>query len=86
MPALAEGGTGRVITGVTQEGVADQVVATGMTRSPDERPEAVRTVSFNQSDCVLQLVLEAAETYAASYGEQQVPAEGLPGENLDVTA
>jgi hypothetical protein len=75
-----------MITEVTQDGVADQIVATGMTCPPDERTEAVRMGALNQGEYVLQLVREAAKAFVASYGEQEVPVEGLVGETLDVTA
>jgi hypothetical protein len=75
-----------MITGVTQDGGAEQVIATQMTRSSDEGTQTVRAGALNQGEYVLQLVREAAEAYIASYAEQEVPAEGLPGENLDATA
>jgi hypothetical protein len=43
--------------------------------------------ALNQGQYVLQLVRDAAEAFAEPYAEsQEVPTEGLPGEQLDVVA
>ncbi len=75
-----------MVAEVSQHDFAGNSLWPERTQSAADRPQRAQSIGLNQGEYVLQLVRDAAESYTQSQGVLEVPREGVPGENLDVTA
>ena len=83
---LAEMGNRAMLSGVTEAGLAAVPPGTETPSTYTDRTEETQSTALNQSQYVLKLVQDAAESYAESHRRVEVPSDGLPGGNLDVEA
>jgi hypothetical protein len=78
--------SGPMLDAVTQSGFAAVPPGAGTSPTFTDRTEETPSTALNQSQYVLKLVQDAAESYADSHRRVEVPGDGLPGGNLDVEA